>query len=473
MALPVPDAFEQIIWFLENPFLALAVLFGASFVVTGSIVSTILLGVGAILAIVFTLIVVIVGGSQFAKSPDSSVEDWRDYIQCKAFESKYPTGKKPPIAEFIALYLRGEASLIDGVDMLDDLMMHRYAIFTMNICWEHVRFFLNTFVFQLTGHYRSIDKDDIAPVYNRGNDFYNWFLGPSMIYTTGLFHDVDESLEVAQDRKMKYICDQMQLQKGQQHLDIGCGWGTLARFASKHYGTESLGVSIAKEQVKYCKDQTEKEGLSKTVKFACMDYRDIPNKKFDAISCVEMAEHVGIRKFQTFLHQVKDLLVDDGKFYIQVAGLRRRWQYEDLIWGLFMGRYIFPGADASCPLAFLVSQLERAGFEVLEVKNRGCHYAHTIRKWYWNWIANEEKVEAKYGVYWVRLWKVFLSWSVMIAGQGSSTLWMATAIKNHHVDGVTIENGAEKSKINRSDILIRAPRSADPSQAGKPNDFTK
>jgi sphingolipid C9-methyltransferase len=65
-----------------------------------------------------------------------------------------------------------------------------------------------------------------------------------------------------------------------------------------------------------------------------MDYRDIPREKYNKITCLEMAEHVGVRKFQEFLLQVKDLLEDDGIFFLQIAGLRRAWQYEDLIWGV-------------------------------------------------------------------------------------------------------------------------------------------
>jgi sphingolipid C9-methyltransferase len=84
-------------------------------------------------------------------------------------------------------------------------------------------------------------------------------------------------------------------------------------------------------------------------------------KRYDKITCVEMAEHVGIKNFQSFLLQVKSMLEDDGVFYLQIAGLRRAWQYEDLVWELFMGKYVFPAADASCPLGFVVSQAERAG----------------------------------------------------------------------------------------------------------------
>ena len=168
------------------------------------------------------------------------------------------------------------------------------------------------------------------------------------------------------------------------------------------------------------------------------DYRNLPARKYDKITCLEMAEHVGIKNFQKFLLQVRGMLEDDGIFYLQIAGLRRPWQYEDLVWGLFMAKYIFPGADASCPLGFVVSQAERAGFEVHRVENCGVHYSVTIHKWYENWVSNEQAIVAQYGERWFRMWMIFLAWSVIIGGQGSSTVFMITLTKNIKNDKSTV-----------------------------------
>jgi len=77
---------------------------------------------------------------------------------------------------------------------------------------------------------------------------------------------------------------------------------------------------------------------------------------------------VGIANFQLFLTNCRDMLKDDGLFYMQVAGLRKGSNWQDTQWGLFMSRYIFPGADASTPLFWYVKQLEMAGFEVKSVE---------------------------------------------------------------------------------------------------------
>lgn len=105
-------------------------------------------------------------------------------------------------------------------------------------------------------------------------------------------------------------------------------------------------------------------------------------------------------------------------------------QYEDLVWGLFMAKYIFPGADASMPLGWVVSQLEQAGFEVAQVDNIGVHYSLTIFKWYENWVANRDKIVQRYGQRWFRLFEFFLAWSSYIASSGAATCCQITCHKN-------------------------------------------
>jgi len=274
-----------------------------------------------------------------------------------------------------------------------------------------------------------------------------------MIYTSGVFEDEKESLEVAQRRKLDLVCQYTQMKKGDRHLDIGCGWGTLLVHAAKKYGTIGTGVTLAEEQSAYGLSQAKDAKVQDRITFITKDYRQIPNEKWDKITCLEMAEHVGIKNFHTFLRQVYGLLTDDGIFYLQIAGLRRTWQYEDLVWGLFMGRYIFPGADASCPLGFVTNHLEKAGFEVHRVENCGVHYSLTIAHWYNNWKSNKTQIVAKYGEWWYRLWIVFLAWSVIIAAQGSSTVFMITATKNLKNDVRTLskdEASKQGLKLNRT-----------------------
>ena len=299
--------------------------------------------------------------------------------------------------------------------------------------WASFRFTISLFRFFLTGmmpevimHTRSqgtsmphltvytltgTDEEQVRDHYDRGDDFYGWFLGPRMIYTSGIISDInkEESLEQLQDNKLAVVCEKIGLKSGERLLDIGCGWGTLAKYASINYGARATGITLGRNQTAWGNNGLRKADIKESQsKILCMDYRDIPvpEGRYDKITCLEMAEHVGVRHFSGFLTQVYDMLDDDGVFFLQVAGLRKCWQYEDLIWGLFMNKYIFPGADASTPLGWFTDQLEGAGFEIKGIDTVGVHYSATLWRWYRNWMANRSKVEAKYGNRWFRVSRI-------------------------------------------------------------------
>lgn len=263
------------------------------------------------------------------------------------------------------MYFNGDVD-VNG-DMLE-VLEYRHDWTTFNFTVNTFKFIFFTFFPDVIFHTRAQDEDQVRDTYDRGNDFYAWFLGPRMIYTSGIISDPtrEETLEEMQDNKLSIVMEKIGLKEGDRLLDIGCGWGTLTRFASVNYGAKVTGVTLAREQVAWGNAGLRAAGVpEEQSRLLCCDYRDIPTaEKFDKITALEMAEHVGVRRMVTFWRQVSDHLVDDGVLYVQVSGLRKAWQYEDFIWGIFMNKYIFPGADASTPLGPYVDQLEAAGFEI-------------------------------------------------------------------------------------------------------------
>jgi cyclopropane fatty-acyl-phospholipid synthase-like methyltransferase len=299
-----------------------------------------------------------------------------------------------------------------------ELLEYRHDWAAFHMTPELFKYVVTRLIPEVILHTTSQDEEQVRGHYDRGDDFYSWFLGPRMIYTSGIISDPDreETLEELQDNKLKLVCQKLDLQPEDNLLDIGCGWGTLAAFAAKNYGCKATGVTLGKNQTKFGNDRLAANGIpSSQAKIVCQDAREIPAEpkgRYTKISCLEMAEHVGIRRYPDFLKQVYDLLADDGTMVFQVAGIRPNWQYEDLIWGLFMNKYIFPGADASLSLGWVITKLEQAGFEVKSVDVLGVHYSATLYRWYKNWKTNEAKVKAKYGDKWYRIWEFFLAYSV-------------------------------------------------------------
>jgi len=341
------------------------------------------------------------------------------------------TGKtKIPMETWFEAYFDGKLD-ING-DMLE-ILEHRFDWAKFVFTLSQAKFFLTQWVPETLWHSRKQDEDQVRDHYDRGDDFYASFLGPSMIYTSGIMHDTEkfESLEELQQHKLDLVTKKINLQPNEKMLDIGCGWGTLSVHAAKQ-GASVTGITLGKNQTKWGMRKAEEAGVADKVKILCMDYRDMPKEKYDKITCLEMAEHVGVRFFQKFLLQVKDMLEDDGIFFLQIAGLRRAWQYEDLTWGMFMAKYVFPGADASPPLNWAIEQLERAGFEVQSSDTVGVHYSATIYRWYLNWMKNKDEIIKNYGVVWFRRWEIFLAWSTIIARQGSATCYQIVAHKNRN-----------------------------------------
>ncbi|KAI8071651.1 Mycolic acid cyclopropane synthetase-domain-containing protein [Gongronella butleri] len=365
------------------------------------------------------------------KLPGKPLEEYM-IIHDPALKAQYHGHKKIPMETFFEAYFAGKIDIKgDTLEVFEQ--RHDWAAFQFTM--GQFKFFLSEWLPLTFWHSRDQDKSQVREHYDRGDDFYEAFLGPLMVYTSGIISDPTkrETLEELQTNKMRLICEKMHMKAGEEHLDIGCGWGTLTGYAAKEYGTNSTGVSLSRNQVEYGNKKFNDQGLQNSASLKCMDYRDIPSdKKYKKITCVEMAEHVGVRRFNTFLTEVRELLDDDGLFFMQVAGLRASWQPEDMIWGLFMARYIFPGADASTPLWWYTYQLESAGFEVNHVDTVGVHYSATLERWYLNWVQNRDEIRAKYGDKITRVWDIFLAWSTIISRQGSATCYQFVANKNRN-----------------------------------------
>jgi len=186
-----------------------------------------------------------------------------------------------------------------------------------------------------------------------------------------------------------------------------------------------------------------------------------------------MVEHVGIKNIVGYFKKVNSLLADDGLFVLQWTGIRNLYnprnplsaltlRPEDLIWGLFMNRYIFPGADASLTLSGMLRAAEDGGFEPIGVDSMSQHYVLTLLAWHRNWLANREAVVKAYGERWFRLWNFFLYWSALIGEQGTAFTYQVLMHKN-------------SERFNRRAMIFPAtphafqPIGARPELVAKPN----
>jgi sphingolipid C9-methyltransferase len=359
-----------------------------------------------------------------------------DYVvfNDKRLEQRFATGTMP-METLHEAYLDGSLDIPDLTAFLDA----RARLVDFNITKGHLRFLVTRMIPEWLIHSKAQDLRIVRDHYDRGDDFFHAFLGESMIYTSGVFRDESESLEEAQRNKMNLVCQKLRLAAGQSLLDIGCGWGTLVAHAAREFGANATGVTLAQTGAAFGNARIAQQGVQDRARILCLDYRDIPAHKYDRIVSLEMVEHVGLKNLAKYFEVVREHLKDDGLFLVQWCGLRRGgplgvapigMRPEDMVWGLFMNKYIFPGADASLPLSEMSKAMEKAGFGLHSVENVSVHYALTIQRWQQNWERNRAGVTQSYGERWYRLWNLFLGWSWRIALQGSSECFQAVAHKN-------------------------------------------
>jgi len=375
---------------------------------------------------IFTSFMLILSRKQAQVPSNYTFNNDKVVFKTQALKSSYKSSRIPMnilVEQFIEDNIEFNGDLLEVLREKNNFVDYSFTV-------DQVLFVFKRLLPDFMFHSKNQDKTQVVEHYDRGNDFYSSFLGETMIYTSAIFHKQEDNLEVAQKNKMELVCQKIKLTKGERLLDIGCGWGTFVNYTASKYGADATGVTLAKNQVSYAEGKSKELGVQSSTHFICSDYRDIPKQKWDKITCLEMAEHVGIKRFPAFLAQIKDMLVDDGVFFLQIAGLRRYWHYEDINWGLFMNKYIFPGADASCPLAWVINQLEAAGFEVHTSETIGIHYSKTITYWYNNWMKNRDYITKTYGAQLFRLWQIFLAWSVISPYQGCATCYQIVAHKN-------------------------------------------
>jgi sphingolipid C9-methyltransferase len=348
-------------------------------------------------------------------------------------------GKKVLMSELYQAYIDGRLDI--PADKWDALFDNRHEIAAFRLTEDHFKWAATNFFPEVLIHSKNQDSRVVGEHYNRGNDFFGWFLGESMVYTAAWYGDPSVSLEDAQYAKIDRACRKLQLKEGETLLDIGCGWGTFVARAARDFGVKSYGVTLAKEQVEFGTDRIKKYGVADRARVEVCDYRNVQGQ-FDKIVSLEMVEHVGTKNLSQYFDKVHECLKDDGLFVLQWTGIRNLYhprnpltalemRPEDLIWSLFMARYIFPGADASLPLSAMLRAAEDAGFEIADVERMSSHYVRTLRHWRDLWISNRAEIVKTYGERWYRLWVFFLHWSALMGDQGTGFTYQVVLHKNH------------------------------------------
>lgn len=272
------------------------------------------------------------------------------------------------------------------------------------------------------------DQDFIQFHYDVGNDFYRLFLDPEMVYSSAYFLDHDTTLEKAQEEKLDRICKKLRLKPGQTLLDVGCGWAGLSCWAAKHYGVTVHGVTLSQAQLDYGRAKVEREGLSDRITLELKDYRNVTGQ-YDAISQVEMFEHVGFANHERHFLEMHRLLKPRGLYFHQ-ASVRRggRDPIKPTDTTKVITRFIFPGGELDT-IGMTVTNLGRLGFETLDVEDMREHFELTLKHWTERLYDRREEAYALVGEPRTRLWLIYFALFKKAFERGSVLVYQTVAQK--------------------------------------------
>jgi len=261
-------------------------------------------------------------------------------------------------------------------------------------------------------HRRKDDALSIAHHYDISNDFYGLWLDRERVYSCAYFHDGDETLDIAQQKKLDLICRKLQLLPGERLLDIGCGWGALLRWAARHYGVKGVGITLSRQQHDYAQQKIREEGLADRIEIRLQDYRDVPqDERFDKIASVGMFEHVGVRNLSTYFSAISKMLRPGG--LVLNHGITSRSTDDDEVragGGDFIDRYVFPNGELPS-LAQAVGEMEAQGLEVFDVEGLRPHYAKTLQHWVTRLEQRRDEAVALVGEERYRTWRIYMAGS--------------------------------------------------------------
>ena len=256
-------------------------------------------------------------------------------------------------------------------------------------------------------HSRQRDADVIQHHYDVSNRFYELVLGPSMTYTCAVFPTRGASLEEAQAEKYDLVARKLDLQSGQRLLDVGCGWGGMVRHAAKEYGVRALGVTLSRQQAQWAKEAIDRDGLGDLAEVRHLDYRDVMEDGFDAVSSIGLTEHVGVRNYPAYFGFLRDRLRPGGRLLNH--SIARPHNRPETI-GAFLDRYVFPDGELT-GVGRIVTEAQNAGLEVQHVENLREHYALTLAGWCHNLEEHWDACVGEVGEGRAKAWGLYMAGS--------------------------------------------------------------
>ena len=257
---------------------------------------------------------------------------------------------------------------------------------------------------------QSGSRKNIAAHYDLGNDLFELFLDPTMMYSCGIFPHTQASMEEASIYKLDRICKKLDLKPSDHLLEIGTGWGAMAIHAAKHYGCQVTTTTISQEQFDYAQQKIQQENLQDKITLLFKDYRLLTGQ-YDKIVSIEMIEAVGHRFYPTYFKQCDALLKPDGLMLLQAITIEDQ-RFERAKNNVdFIQRYIFPGGSLPSNTEILKTLTSHTDFNLVHLEDITEHYARTLACWREAFLENLDQVKALgYDEIFIRMWLFYFAY---------------------------------------------------------------
>jgi cyclopropane-fatty-acyl-phospholipid synthase len=258
----------------------------------------------------------------------------------------------------------------------------------------------------LLRHTKRRDSHAISHHYDVSNRFYEWVLGPSMSYTCACYPKADSSLEEAQWNKHDLVARKLGLREGMRLLDVGCGWGGMVMHAAQEYGVKALGVTLSKQQAAWAQNAIVERGLGHLAEVRHLDYRDVEEDGFDAVSSIGLTEHIGAKELPGYFSFLRTRLHPHGRL-LNHCITRPAPTYPAKA-GKFIDRYVFPDGELEA-VGEIIAVMQGSGFEVRHSENLREHYAMTLKGWCDNLTDHWDSAVREVGANRARVWLLYMA----------------------------------------------------------------
>lgn len=232
--------------------------------------------------------------------------------------------------------------------------------------------------------------------YDLSNHLFECMLDKRMAYSCGYWKEA-KNLDEAQEAKLELVCRKLNLKPGMKVLDIGCGWGSFAKYAAEKYQAYVVGITISQAQLELAKQRCR--GYPIELRF--QDYRDV-NERFDRVVSIGQMEHVGYKNYRAYMQMVARCLPDDGIFLLHTIGSNYSVYGTDP----WIDKYIFP--NGMLPSIAQLSKASEELFVTEDLHNFGSDYDKTLMAWNDNFNKHWEELKSDYDERFHRMWSYYL-----------------------------------------------------------------